>query len=177
MFEEVTLFAGKHSASLQVVQAGIESDLAQGNHHFDFFESCNFTVQKLRALCELLRQWFVIRRSAADGGSDVEVLQLQTIVAVSCCRLIGKAAFIENWIHELAGSISGEWTPRPVGAVGSWSQAHNKDLRFWISEPGHGFAPVLALAISPAFHAGHFLAISHEARAASTSDNFVIQNS
>src|SRR3981081_2725501 len=122
MFEEVTLFACNRAAAVHVVQAGIEADLAQRDHHFDSFESCNFTVQKLRALCELLRQWFVIRRSAADSGGDVEVLQLQAIVAVSCCRLIGKAAFIENRIHELAGSIACEWASCAVGAVGSGSK-------------------------------------------------------
>src|SRR5258707_8992080 len=113
MFEEVTLFAGKRAAALQVVQVCIEADLAQRNHHFDFFESRNFTVKKLRALCELLRQRFVVGRSAADGGCDVEVLQLQTVVAIGCGGLINKTGFVEDGIHEIAGSIAPERKPSP----------------------------------------------------------------
>src|SRR5260370_16944979 len=99
MFEEVPLFAGKRAAALQVVQVCIEADLAQRNHHFDFFESRNFTVKKLRALCELLRQRFVVGRSAADGGCDVEVFQLQTAVPIASSSLITQTRLTEYLIH------------------------------------------------------------------------------
>src|ERR1700680_2310210 len=109
----------------------------------------------MRAFRELLRRGLVGGRSAANCGGDVKILQLEPIVAVGGMRLAGESGFIQYREHELAGSLAGEVAARAVGGVRPRSQSQDQHPRLGIAEAGHGLAPILALAVSPALLAGN----------------------
>jgi hypothetical protein len=51
-------------------------------------------------------------------------MQLQPVISSYDISLIGKTGLMQQWIHEIAGTITGK---RPTGAVGTvspWSQPH-----------------------------------------------------
>jgi hypothetical protein len=60
--------------------------------------------------------------------------------------------------------------------VGPWSESHDEHASIRIAESRHGLPPVLAFPISSPLLAGDLFAVSNEARAASASDYFMVEN-
>src|SRR5215472_1433318 len=100
MFEEVRLAGGQHSQPFEIVEVGVEPDLPQGDHYFHPLQSCELAVQKYRALGEFSRQRLVVGRSATHCCGDVQIFQLETVVAISSVRLISESRLVEHGIHE-----------------------------------------------------------------------------
>jgi hypothetical protein len=101
--------------------------------------------------------------------------QLEPVVAIGGIGLVGKSGFMQDGEHELAGSIAGEGASSAVGAVRTGGQAQDEHSRIGIAEAGHRFAPIFAVAVSPAFLAGHLFAIRNQPRTAGASDDFVVR--
>src|SRR6266536_4473686 len=133
-----------------------------------------FPIKVRRAIRQFLRQRLVIWRRATDCSRDVKILQNQTVIAVGAERLAGETNLVQHWIHEIAGSVSGERASGAVGSMSSRSQPKHDDASVGITEAWHRFAPVLPLAVSAALFDGDLLAIGNQARTASTGNDFSV---
>src|ERR1022692_1036127 len=129
----------------------------------------------MRALGEFLRRGLVGGRFAADRSRDVQIFQLEPVVAVGGVGLAGESGFMQHGEHKLAGGIAREWASGAIGAVRAGSQSHDEHPRLGIAEAGHGLAPVLVVAISAALLASHLLAVGDETWAAGAGDHFLVE--
>src|SRR5579864_1880743 len=163
MFEEVRLAASEQATSFQIIEISVESNLAQGNDHLHPLESLNLAIEKLRAFGEFLRQRLVVGRRAPHRRRNVQIFQLESVVAIGCRGLAGESGLMQDWIHKLAGSISGKGTTSTIGAVRARGQSQDEHPRLSIAKPGHRPAPVVTLTVSASFHPSHFFAIRHQA--------------
>src|SRR5438876_11589168 len=82
---------------------------------------------------------------------------------------------MEYRVHEIAGSVSGEWTARAVRAMGSGSQAQHEHSGVGIAEAGDRLAPVLRVFVGATLFASDLFPVGDEARATSASDHFTVQ--
>jgi hypothetical protein len=83
---------------------------------------------------------------------------------------------MERRIQEFPGAITGEDSPRPVGAVCTWREADDDDASFRVAEAGHRASPVGLVAVGSALLARHLLAKGDEPRAAAASYDLFVQN-
>ena len=90
--------------------------------------------------------------------------------------LIGEAGFVQNWVHKIAGGVSGKRAAGAIGAVGAGSESEHEDARMRIAEARDGLAPVFAVAVSAALLAGDLLAIQDQPRTARAGHDFGVQN-
>src|SRR6266403_3756486 len=114
VLERIGILAREHSSALQVVEVRFKSNPAQRDDHPDALEPIHFAVKIWYAVGQLFWQRLVLGWCAADRRGDVEVLQFKTIVAIRSIGLIGESGFMQDWIHEFAGGIAGEWAPGAV---------------------------------------------------------------
>jgi len=154
---------------------GVPADFSKREDHANIFEQMPFLIEIFRAVGDLARKWFVCRWSAADGGADVNAIQLQSIVAILGDRLIGQARAVESGEEEIAAAVAGEYAAGSVGAVGGGREADDPDARRWIAEPADGFAPVLPIEIGAAFFPRDELAIFPQAGASNAGRYFITQ--
>src|SRR5215469_5101120 len=175
MLEDINLLSLKLPFALQGIQISIEPDLPQCDDHLGVLQSRKFLVEIRCAVPEFLGKGFVVRRSTAYGGRDVEIAKHESVVAVRGVRLTRKSGFVEHRIHKVPGSVPCERTPGAVGAVGTGGETENYDSRIGIAESGHAFCPVLPIAIGTALLACNLFAIAHQPRAAGAGDDFSIK--
>ena len=64
--------------------------------------------------------------------------------------MVGKAKFMQDWIHEITGSISGEGASGSVGPMGAGREAKDEDTGTEIAEAGDGTGPVSVVLVRPA---------------------------
>ena len=103
-------------------------------------------------------------------------MQLEAVVAVGGRGLVGESGLVQHGIHEVAGSVAGEWASGAIGAVSAGSQSHDQDAGLGIAESGDGLAPVFPVAVGAALLAGDLLAIGNQARTASAGDHVPVEN-
>src|SRR6185312_5279958 len=96
------------SASLQIIQVGIERDLPQDYHHFHVGERGKFAIEKCSAISNFFRQRFVLRRSAPDSRRNIGIDKLKPVFSAYGGWLGGKSGLVQNGIHKVAGAIAGK---------------------------------------------------------------------
>src|SRR5437868_7617953 len=159
-----------------MIEVAVEGNFAQHEHDLQLLQSFHLAIKKRRAVSELLSGRLVVRRSATSNGGDVDIAQLQAIAAVSGRGLRGKAHFVQDGIHEVAGAIPGEWTAGAVGAVGAGSKSEDQHSRFRITEAGHWLSPVLPVHIGAALLPSDLLAVRDQARAAGAGNDLLVED-
>ena len=90
--------------------------------------------QRCLLYTSLLRQGLVVRRSAAGCGGDIEVFQFQAVITARGGGLAAEAGFMEDGIHEDAGSVAGEGPAGAVGTMGAGSESEDKDAGIGVAE-------------------------------------------
>jgi hypothetical protein len=174
---EVVSGAGfKLPVSFQIVEVGVESNLPKSHDHSQVLQALDLAIKEGRTVGEFLRQRFVVGRSAASGGCDVQILECEAVLAIDCVRLARESKLVENRIHEVAGGIAGERASRAIRAVCAGREAEHEHMRIRIAEARYRFSPIIVIAISTALFAGNSLAISHETRALRAGDHLAIED-
>src|SRR4029077_10501144 len=168
--------AGDQVLSPEIVEISLESNSSQRNNDAQIFQSFEFAFQKRGAVGKFLRQRLIVRRSAACRGSDVEAGQHLAVAASGCSGLTGESGFVQYWIHEVAGSVSGERTAGAIGAMGAGSESEDEDAGMGITKAGNGLSPVLAVAVRPALLAANLLAILDQTATSRAGDDFAVQD-
>src|SRR5215470_16572790 len=174
MPELIQSFARQQSAPFQIIQVGIETDFPECDHHLHFLKSFNFPIEEWCAVGQFFWQRLVVRRGAAGSGSNVQVAEPESIITMRSSRLIRKASFVQNGVHEVTGRIASEGTPRTVRAVGAGRKAYDQNAGSGIAESWNRFTPVAPLSVRASFFAGDLLAVRHQARAAGTDHDFAV---
>ena len=94
VLKKVELLAGNLASALEVIEISIEADSSQRHHNSQILEAIHFAIEIRRTIREFLWQRLVIGGSTAHGGGDVQIFQLESIVAMRGVWLIGKTSFI-----------------------------------------------------------------------------------
>jgi len=160
----------------EVSQVGVEGDLAEGDDDAEVGEGGEFTVGERGAVGELGGKRLVVRRGAADGGGDPEVVEGESVVAVCGAGLRGEAESVKDGVHEVSGGVSGERASGAIAAVRSGGESEDEDTGGGISEAGNGMCPVVAREIGSALLAANALTVLDEARAESAGGDFTGEN-
>src|SRR5215471_10473945 len=103
-------------------------------------------------------------------------MQLEPVVTVRRRRLIGESSLVENWVHEVTGSVASKGPPCAVRSVRAWRKPHHQDPPIWVAEPGHGFPPVVPTQISPTLLTCNLLAVGNQARALCAGNDFAVED-
>jgi hypothetical protein len=61
--------------------------------------------------------------------------QFQAVVAMSTRRLVGKADFVQDGIHEITGTITRERSAGSIGTMRSGSKPKNKNTGLGVAKP------------------------------------------
>ncbi len=76
----------------------------------------------------------VRRRRTADGCSDVGSRQTQPVLGCASLWLVGKPSPVQSPIQPVPGTISGEHSPSPIGAMGARGETDDQELRVRVPE-------------------------------------------
>src|ERR1019366_8710903 len=175
MRESISCLVPQDAVPLQVIEIGIEANLAQRNHNFDILEDAQFAIEEGRAISEFRGQRLVAGRRAANGRGNVTVHQLQSVVAMLGIWLRCEANLVQNGIHEFSRRIPRKGTAGTVGAVGPRRQSQHQHAGLGIAEPRYWPRPIFAIAIGTAPLTANLLAIGYQTRTLGAVHNFFIQ--
>src|SRR6202035_3076643 len=175
MLKKVGFSAAQLAAPLEVIEVGIEAAPSQRDHYLHITETGQLTIQIVSAVREFLWQGLVIGRSAPNRRGDVEVFQLQSVLAIGSDGLIGKASFVQYRKHEFARCVPSKRTAGAIRSVCPGSEPQNQNSGCGIAESRHRLAPILTIPISPAFLASNLFAIFHQPRTAGTDYEFRVK--
>jgi hypothetical protein len=133
-----------------VGEEAVPGDLAEADDDADAGQCVNLGGEMDRAVANLLRRGLVSGRCAADYRCYPTVAKREAVVAGDGAGLIGKAEFMEDWVHEVAGAIAGEWSAGAVGAVGAGGEAEDEDAGAGVTKAGDRARPVFVILVSAA---------------------------
>src|SRR5208282_2450823 len=102
MAENAGFPAGELAVPLEVIEIGIKADPAQRDHDFHILETLQFAIEIRSAVRQLLGQRLVVGRSTTDGGGDVNISQIESVLAIGGVGLVGKASLVQYREHEFA---------------------------------------------------------------------------
>jgi hypothetical protein len=153
-----------HGFVQQVGEVAIPGDLAEADDDADLGERCDLRGEVRRAVANLLRGGLVAGRGAADYGADPYLPQLETVVAADGGGFAGQTEFVEDGVHEIAGSVAGKGTAGAVGSMGAGSETEDEDAGVGIAEAGNGPGPVFLVAVGFAAGLADATDIGDEAR-------------
>jgi hypothetical protein len=159
----------------QMREVAVPGDLTQADDDADLGECGDLGRQVRRTVANLLRRGFVAGRGATDDRTDPDLAQLEAVVAAGGGWFTGQAEFVKNRVHEVAGAVAGERTPRPVGSVGARSEAEDEDAGVGIAESGDRFRPVFLIAVRFATRLADATNVGDESRAASAICDVLLQ--
>ena len=149
----------------QMGEVAVEGDLAQANDDTDAGEGLDLAREVGGTVANLLWEGLVAGWGAADDGGDPGVAEPETVVAGDACRLAGKAEFVQDGIHEVAGAVAGEGSAGAIGPVGSGREAEDENAGAWVAEAGNGARPVGFILVGATFHLADTPAVVAKARA------------
>lgn len=112
----------------------------------------------------------IARGGAADGRRKVQVPVPQSVTAVLRRRLVRVPDRVERPDQKGRGTISGEYSSRPIRAVGRGSEADHDQAGVRVAEPRHPPSPVLLVPELPLSLPGDRGAVPYQARTAHASD-------
>ena len=134
----------------QVGEVAVPGNLSETDDDTDARESGDFCCEVLRAVADLLREGLVAGRCAADDGGYPGMTELEAVVAGDGFGFCGEAEIVKDWVHEVAGAVTGEGTAGAVGTVGSRSESKYEEARVRVSEAGDGAGPVCLILVGAA---------------------------
>ncbi len=140
--EAVFRFASDNSGMQEVRKIGVEGDLSEADDDANARQSLNLGGQMGGAVADLLRKGFIAGRCATDRGGDPGMPKFETVVAGNGAWFAGEAQVMQDWIHEIAGSVAGKDTARTIRSVGARSEAEDKNSGSWIAKSGNGASPI-----------------------------------
>jgi hypothetical protein len=88
--------------------------------------------------------------------------------------LIGETGFPERPVEKLTGPIARKHTAGSIRAMRAGGKSHNKEACVRIPKTGYRSAPIGFAAIGAPLDSADLFAVSHQAGAAETVDDFVI---
>jgi hypothetical protein len=89
--------------------------------------------------------------------------------------LVGKTGFPQRPIEKLTGAIARKHAAGSIRAVRSGGKTHNEEARVRIPKTGYRPAPIGLATVGAPLDPADLFAVSHQAGAAETVDDFVIQ--
>src|SRR6516162_1011810 len=105
------------AALLEDFEIGVPSDFAKRKNRLGF-QDFEFALEISAAIRDFSRERLVARRSAAAGGGDVGLIDLEAVLAVERDRLIREAGFVQRGVQEVAGAVAGEHASGTIGSMG-----------------------------------------------------------
>jgi hypothetical protein len=169
--EAVLRLAGNDAGVEQVGKITVEGDLSEADDDADSREGFDFSGKVDGAVANLLRERLVAGRGAADDGGDPGVAEFEAVVAGDGARFAREAEFVEDGIHEVAGTVAGEGAAGAVGSVGAGGEAEDKDSGAGIAKAGDGASPVGLVVVGAAFGFADAAAVGAETFASFTGGN------
>jgi hypothetical protein len=115
----------------------VEGYLSKAHDDAHAWEGLDLLGEVGAAVANLLRERLVAGRGATDNRGDPRVTELEAIVACDSAGLAGKSEFVEDRIHEVAGTVTSEGAPSAVGSVSAWSETEDQDPGSRIAEAGY----------------------------------------
>ena len=91
---------------------------------------------------EFPRRRLVLRWGAAGGGGDVTIGKFEPVGGRDRLCLVGESEAVESFVQPIAGRISGEHTPRAVGAVCRRGQSDDEHVCVAVTETGNRPSPI-----------------------------------
>ena len=110
-----------------------------------------------------------------SGGSDVEVVQRQSVFARKAGGMRRESGLMEHLIKDLARAVAGEHPASPVGTMRAGSESQYQDPRGRIAERWYGKSPIRLVAVGASFKLRDFCRMPPQTRAAFTGDNFTVE--
>jgi hypothetical protein len=126
----------------QVGKISIKGDLSQTDDDTHTWQRLDFSSEVRGAVTNLLWLGLVARWSTADDGGDPGMAEFEAVVAVDGAGFVRETKFMQDGIHEVAGTIASEGASSTVGSVGAGGQTEDENAGAWIAEPGNGTRPV-----------------------------------
>ena len=155
----------------QVGEIAVESDLSKADDDTDARQGLDFSGQMCCAVANFLGEGLVAGRGAADDGGDPGVAQLEAVVAGDGAGFAGEAELVQDWVHEVAGTVTGEGAAGAVGSVGSGGEAEDEDSGAVVAEAGYRARPVGLVMIGTSFCFADAAAVVAKTGAALTGDD------
>ena len=147
-----------------VVRSRVVCELTKCDYHAKIHEQRQLAVEEWATGIALGGVRLVPRRGASDGSVHVRVRKGQAVVRVNAGRLIREAGPMQRSKQPVPGSVAGEHTPRPVGAMGSGCQPKYQHRRFGVAEAGNGASPIAVAEVGSPLDGGHLSAPVHQPR-------------
>ena len=94
------------------------------------------------AVIDLGADWFVIGRQTFNGIRNTAFRQYKIVIGSNRLPMGTEAKLMQHLIEKNAGVISGERSPRCIGAVHTGRETNNKKTRLFIAERWHGPAVI-----------------------------------
>src|SRR5437667_1551670 len=124
--EAVFGFARDRARVQQEGEIAVEGDLSEADDDTDARQRLDFSGEMSTTVANLLGEWLVTGRGAANDGGDPCVTELQAIFAGDGAGFGGEAEFVQAGVHDAAGAVTGQGTAGAVGAVGSGGEAEDE---------------------------------------------------
>ena len=148
--EAVGRLSGDDTGVQKIGEIAVEGDLSQADDDTNARQGLDLTCQVVSAVANLLRCRFITWGSAMDDRRDPRMAKLETVITGGRFGLAGKAQFMQDGVHKVAGTVSGEGTAGTIGTVGSRGKAEDENAGTGVSESGDGAGPVGLILIGAA---------------------------
>jgi hypothetical protein len=140
--EAVVRFASDDSGMQEMREICVEGDLSETYDDTNARQSLNLGGQMGGAVADFLRKGFIAGRCATDRGGNPGMPKFETVVAGNGAWLAGEAQVMQDWIHEVAGSVAGKHTACAIRSVGARGQAEDENSGSWVAKSGNGASPI-----------------------------------
>lgn len=157
-----------------MADTAVEGYLSQTDDDFDAWQCGDFCGEVLAAVADLLREWFVSGRGAADDGGDPCVVKLEAVVASDGSGFVSEAEVVQDGVHEVTGAVPGEGASGAVGTMCSGSESNDEDTGARVSKAGDGACPVGLVLVGAAASGSDALAVGAEAGTEFAVDDVVL---
>ena len=134
----------------KVREISIEGDLTQADDNADLSKGLNLLGEVLCAVANLLRQWLVAGRGAANDGGDPGMAKFESVVTRDGLGFVGKTEIMENRIHEVPRAVTGKGASGAVGPMGTGSESKDQDAGTGISKARNRTGPIRLVLIGAA---------------------------
>lgn len=166
-------FASNDASMKQVGKISVKGDLAETNHDANAWQGLNLTSEVGGAVTDLLGQRLISGWSTANDRGNPGVTELKAIIAINGARLGRQAKFVQDGIHEVAGTIPGKRAASTIGSVSAGGQAENKNAGAGVAEAGNRARPVSLILVGAALRFADTAAVVTKPGTAFTGDDGV----
>lgn len=148
--EAVCRLPGDDAGVQKIGEIAVEGDLSQADNDANASQGLDLARQVRGTVADLLWRRFVAGRGAMDDRRDPHMAKLETVIAGNSFGLAGKAQLVQNGVHKVAGTVSGEGAASAVGPVGSRGKAEDENAGAGVSESGDRASPIGLVLIGAA---------------------------